>query len=53
MGGGEREKERDNGVAEMHEIKKHLEVTTWRGGIGRVGGRCKREEIWRYMYTYS
>ena len=21
-------------------------VTTWRGGIRRVGGRCKREEIW-------
>ena len=28
-------------------------VTTWRGGIGRVGGRCKREEIWEYMYMYS
>ena len=23
-----------------------------RGGIGRVGGRRKREEIWGYMYTY-
>ena len=21
--------------------------------IGRVGGRCKREGIWGYMYTYS
>ena len=24
-----------------------------RGGIGRMGGRRKREEIWGYMYTYS
>ena len=24
-----------------------------RGGIGRVGGRRKREEIWGYMYMYS
>ena len=28
-------------------------VTTWRGGIGRVGGRSKREGIRGYMYTYS
>ena len=28
-------------------------VSTWRGGIGRVGGRRKREEIWGYMYMYS
>ena len=28
-------------------------VTTWRGGIGRVGGRRKREEIWGYRYMYS
>ena len=28
-------------------------VTTWRGGIRRVGGRCKREGIWGYMYTCS
>ena len=28
-------------------------VTTERGGIGRVGGRCKREEIWGHMYMYS
>ena len=28
-------------------------VTTQRGGIGRVGGRCKREEIWGYMYMCS
>ena len=25
----------------------------YRGGIGRVGGRRKREVIWGYMYTYS
>ena len=24
-----------------------------RGGIGRVGGRRKREEIWGYMYAYG
>ena len=23
------------------------------GGIGRVGGRHKREGIWGYIYTYS
>ena len=28
-------------------------VTTWRGGIGKVGGKCKREEIWGYMYMYT
>ena len=28
-------------------------VTTHRGGIGKVGGRRKREGIWGYMYTYS
>ena len=28
-------------------------VTTYRGGIGRVGGRHKREGIWGYMYMYS
>ena len=28
-------------------------VTTYKGGIGRMGGRCKREEIWGYMYMYS
>ena len=28
-------------------------VITYRGGIGRVEGRCKREEIWGYMYMYS
>ena len=27
-------------------------VTTYRGGIGRVGGRGQREGIWGYMYTY-
>ena len=26
----------------------HLE-----GGVGKVGGRLKREEIWVYMYMYS
>ena len=28
-------------------------VTTERGGIGRMGGKRKREEIWGYMCTYS
>ena len=28
-------------------------VTTSRGGIGRVGGRRKKEEMWGYMYMYS
>ena len=26
---------------------------TGRAGIGRVGGRGKREKIWGYMYMYS
>ena len=28
-------------------------VTTWRGGIGRVGGRLKMKGIWGYVYIYS
>ena len=28
-------------------------VITWRCGIGRVGGRHKKEEIWGYIYMYS
>ena len=28
-------------------------VTTCRGAIGRVGGRCKREGIRGYTYAYS
>ena len=28
-------------------------VSTLWGGIGMVGGRHKREEIWGYMYMYS
>ena len=28
-------------------------VTTQRGGIGKVGGRRKREEIWGYMFMCS
>ena len=28
-------------------------VTTYRGGIGQMGGRHKREEIWGYKYMYS
>ena len=28
-------------------------VSTQRGGIGRVGGRRKREGIGGYMYMYS
>ena len=28
-------------------------VFTQRGGIGRVGGRRKREGIWGYMYTFA
>ena len=27
-------------------------VTTQRGGIERVGGRHKMEEVWGYMYIY-
>ena len=28
-------------------------VSTYMGGIGKVRGRHKREEIWGYMYKYS
>ena len=30
-----------------------LPMSSSPGGIGRVGGRRKREEIWGYMYMYS
>ena len=30
----------------------HLEGWDRKGGIGRVGGRHKREGIWGYVYIY-
>ena len=37
----------------MKKIKSKTSVKKGWGGIGRVGRRCKREEIWGYMYMYS
>ena len=40
-------------IASKHNGCDQLEGWDREGGIGRVGGRCKREGVWGYMDTYS